>query len=268
MILPGKIKFNEPSSLNFVTYGFEGFRGNKTNILNVFIEKYTQIHLSFEKKKLLYDSIKQKLQNEKEDLLKILFSTQFLIYHLSKETRKENEEIKLIIEELPDNIKISEECVDFFNEQKLKIEELLDVFSIIELLCIDPIINNLRKYYKLKIDVNSGERILKLFDEKKFKIITKQSLSSACRKLISRYLAGERDDTDYYYENNKLVLYLSKEDIWPIEIWKNEDDLNPDFEILGNERLILGQSYELYNLLGDEEKNILEGNIMKNKVEK
>ena len=50
-------------------------------------------------------------------------------------------------------------------------------------------------------------------EEKKFKLITKIDLASACRKLISRYLVGVRNDTDIN-KNNLLVLLSEKEDLW------------------------------------------------------
>ena len=216
---------------------------------------------------LIYDSIKDKLQNENEELSKILFSIQLLIYFLTQERKKESDEIKLIIEELPEYVNLSKECIEFFQKQQLKIEELYDVYSYIELLCFKPIVNNLRDHYKKKIDVNQKEKILKLFDGKKLKIITKMNLASACRKLISRYLVSTRDDTDYS-ENNKLNLYLDREEMWSAELWKNEEIIKQDLEVLSKEELILGQSYELYNILGGDENKALEGIKMKDEKEK
>jgi len=267
ILLPGKVKFNGHENLKFVTFCFEGFRGNKSSILSDFAQKYKQKALSIENKQLIYDSIKDKLQNENEDLPKILFSIQLLIYFLTQERKKESDEIKLIIEELPEYVTLSKECIEFFQKQQLKIEELYDVYSYIELLCFKPIVNNLRDYYKKKIDANQKEKILKLFDGKQLKIITKKNLSSACRKLISRYLVSTRDDTDYS-ENNKLTLYLDREEMWSAELWKNEEIIKQDLEVLSKEELILGQSYELYNILGGDENKALEGIKMKNEKEK
>ena len=158
---------------------------------------------------------------------------------------------------------LSPECIDFFKNQKLKVEEIIDIYSYIELLWFKPIIENLKDYYKKKIEDKKAENILKLFEEKKFKVITKIHLASECRKLISRNLVSQRDDTDYN-ENNKLVLYLDRDEKWTElwrekDKWKEEQKLNEDLEILRKEDLILGQSFELYNLLGGEESYILEG---------
>jgi hypothetical protein len=267
-LLPGKVKFNDHEHLKFVTFCFEGFRGNKTSVLSVFALKYKQIVLSLEKKQIIYDSIKDKIQVENEDLSKILFSIQLLIYYLTQELKKDSDDIKDIIEELPDYVTISKECVDFFQKQKITVAELIELYSYIELLCFKPIIKNLRKHYKQKIDVDKAEKINKLFDERKIKIITKTSLATACRKLISRYLVSTRDDTDFS-ENNKLDLYLKREELWNLETWKNlEDKITQELDILGKEELTLGQSYELYNLLGGDEKIALEGIQLKNEEDK
>ena len=266
IFLPGKIKFNGHENLKFVTYCFEGFRGNKSSVLSEFSQKYKLKNLSIENKQLIYDSIKDKLQKENQDLPKILFSIQLLIYFLTKERKKESDEINLLIEELPEYVTLSKECIKFFEKQKLKIEELYDVYSYIELLCFKPIVNNLKDYYKKKIDVKKKEKILKLFDRKKLKIITKMNLASACRKLISRYLVSTREDIDYN-EKNKLILYLDREEMWTGELWKNEEIIKKDLEILSKEEIILGESYELYNILGGDENKSLEGIKLENEKE-
>ena len=80
ILLPEKVKFNDYEKLKFVTYCFEGLRGNNSSILSVFLEKYNKIQLSLDNKQKIYDSIKDKIKNENEDYLsKILSSIQLLI---------------------------------------------------------------------------------------------------------------------------------------------------------------------------------------------
>ena len=266
MLLPGKVKFNGHENLKFVTYSFEGFRGSKSSVLSDFSEKYNQKPLSIENKQSIYDSIKDQLKEENEELSKILFSIQLLIYYLTQERCKETDYIKTIIGDLPDYVILTKECKEFFEKQNLKVEELTAVYSYFELLCFKPIIDNLRDHYKKKIDEKKAENILKLFKENRFKVIKKISLASACRKLISRYLVSTRDDTDYS-ENNKLDLYLDREEMWS-EIWKDkEEEIKEDLEILRKEELTLGQSLELYNLLGGDQRKALEGIKLKNNEE-
>ena len=276
LILSGKMKFNGHENLKFVTYSFEGFRGSKSSVLTDFSAKYMQKALSKENKQMIYDSIKDKLKDGNEELSKILFSIQLLIYYLTQVRYKEPDEINTIIEDLPEYVTLSPECIDFFKNQKLKVEDITEVYSYIELLCFQPIIANLRDYYKKPIEKEKADDILKLFEDKKFKVITKVHLASACRKLISRYLVSTRDDTDYS-ENNKLVLYLDRDEMWT-ELWKEKENLSEeeknqeeekfkeDLEILRKQELILGQSYELYNLLGGDKSKALEG--IKTEIEK
>ena len=270
LILPGKVGFNSHEKLIFVTYCFEGFRGTKTSVFSDFSDKNEQINLSIEKKQMIYDAIKDKLKNQEQDLSKILFSIQLLIYYLTQERRNPKDEIKTVIGELPDYINLSKECIEFLETVNLRIEEITGLYSYFELLCFKPIVDNLRAHYKKKLDNKKAENILKLFEEKKINAFTKQDLATACRKMISRYLVSTRDDTDYN-ENNQLNLHLEREELWT-GIWKNnEENIKRDLELLNKEynkdntdnkdkkeELTLAHCYELYNLLGGDEQKILE----------
>ena len=132
IILPGKTRFNGHENLKFVTYSFEGFRGNKTSVLSDFSGKYKQLPLSIESKQLIYNSLKDKLENQKEDLPKILFSIQLLIYYLTQERKDENDEIIKIVQELPDYVSLSKESIEFLNKINLKIKEIEGLYSYIE----------------------------------------------------------------------------------------------------------------------------------------
>ena len=268
ILLPGKVKFNE--NLKFVTYCFEGFRGNKSSLMTNFEEKYNKSKpLSNEKKTIIYNTIKDNLENKNNELTKILFSIQLLIYYLTQEKKSEDDEIKVLIANLPEYVILSKECKEFFEKQELKVEELSNVYSYIELLCFKPIINNLKKNYKKEIDIQKSDSIKNLFEENKLKHITKIDLASACRKLISRYLVGVRDDTDIN-ENNLLVLHLDREELWSKETWKKKDLLEKDLDSLSKYELTIDQCYELYELLGGDESKALEGiniNIEKEKDE-
>jgi hypothetical protein len=144
MILPGKVKFNGIESLRFVTYTFEGFRGSKTSVLSDFLKKYKSKNLTPEKKQKIYEGLKDKLENINDELSKILFSIQLLIYYLTQDEKDPNTEIKEVIKELPYYVNISKECIDFFENQNLEVNEIFGVYSYFELLCFKPIVNNLR----------------------------------------------------------------------------------------------------------------------------
>ncbi len=108
MILPGKVKFNNYEKLKFVTYNFEGFRGNKSNVLIDFSEKYKQEPLSLENKQTIYDIIIENYNDaNKEGVSKILFSLQLLIYYLTIERQNENDKLSDIVGKLPDYVILS-----------------------------------------------------------------------------------------------------------------------------------------------------------------
>ena len=269
MILPGKVKFNGNESLRFVTYSFEGFRGSKTSVLSDFFKKYNKSkNLVPEKKQMIYEALKDKFKNQNDELSKILFSIQLLIYYLTQDEKDLETKIKEVIKDLPDYVNLSKECKEFFQNQNLEVSEIIEVYSYIELLCFKPIVNNLRGHYKKEIDRKVKENIKKSFEDKKFKTITKVSLASACRKLISRYLVSIRDDTDYN-ENNKLDLYLNREEMWDKVTWeKCNKEIESELQILSKNDLTLGQCFDLYNLLGGDENEAYKDIIVKNEDDK
>ena len=260
LLLPGKVKFQNIPKLRYVTFCFEGFRGNNSSVIIDCIDKYKQVPLSLEKKQIIYNYIQEKFSEEIEEITKILFSIQLLIYYLTQITENNNKDVKFIIDKLPKNVKLSNECNEFLYNEKLsiKIEEIIGVYSFIELLCYRPIINNLKEHYKIKIDEDTGKRILKLFDDKKFKIITKHNLSTACRMFMSRYLTGSRNDDDFN-ENMDLSPQLERYELWSTEILDNKDVLNQELNYLREQNLNIGQCFELYKLIGGDEEQELKG---------
>ena len=256
LLLPGKVKFEDVKQLKYTTFCFEGFRGNKSSIMVVFIVKYKQIPLSFEKKQIIYDFIQDIYNGQTEELTKIFFSIQLLMNYLTQVIEDEKKGIKDIIDELPENIILSNECKHFFQNEKfeIKIEELVDVYSLFELLCFKPIIKNLNDFYKKAINEEVEQKILKLFDDKIFKIMTKHNLATACRIFISRYLTGSRNDNDFD-EFKDLSEQLTRYELWPKEVLDNEEELNNDLYYLKELKIIIGQCFELYNLIeGNQEK--------------
>ena len=63
---------------------------------------------------------------------------------------------------------------------------------------------------------------------------------------------------------NQIYIQIEKRG----EIWKDkEEEIKEDLEILRKEELTLGQSLELYNLLGGDQSKALEGIKLKNNEE-
>lgn len=263
IILTGKVKFKSDKDFRFVTYNLEGFRGNKSSVFTDFIEQYQPIELTDQIKQKIYNCLKKKIKNKSKDLQRILFSIQLLIYYLTQEYRESHEEINIIIKQLPEYVKLTDECIHFFEEQKnIKVCELSAVYSFFEVLCFSTIESNLNDYYKQTINDDIKEKILKSFEQVgkiNILLLKKTSLATACRRLISRYLVSTREDTDIN-EKNKLYDYIMlKEEFWSKEDWKNRELIQNDIEILRESDITLGQCYELYKLLGGDENEALKG---------
>ena len=256
IVLTGKVKFNGENNLKFVTYCFEGFRGNKSSVFIDFINQYKTIDLSPEAKQKIYNKKKDLIKTKSIDLQKILFSIQLLIYYLTQDTKNNNDEINYVISKLPNYVHLTDECIKFFEEQNFKVCELAGIYSFFELLCFKTIEINLNQDYKKPIEEKIQSNILKSFEDGSIKNINKVSLSAACRKLISRYLVSSRNDTDLN-ENNILNDYLEREELWSKEDWKKYALIETDLNILKINKILVGQCYELYKLLGGDENEAL-----------
>ena len=273
MILPGKVKFNNYEKLKFVTYNFEGFRGNKSNVLIDFSEKYKQEPLSLENKQTIYDIIIENYNDaNKEGVSKILFSLQLLIYYLTIERQNENDKLSDIVGKLPDYVILSKECIEFIEKFEkvnvnIKFEHLIEIYSFFEFLCFDLIVKNLQDHYKQPISEDIQKKIIGLFDEKKFVLITKNNLASACRKFISRYLVSTRMDTDYD-EKRDLYADLKRYEFWGKDIIDNFELLEKELDNFKDLQLKVGQCYKLYELLEGEENDELKGLKLKEKEDK
>ena len=143
------------------------------------------------------------------------------------------------------------------NKNLFKVNSLMNIFNIFELLCWDKIKENLENEYKTKLN----ETIIKKFDsfyanKENERYITKIKLATALRRFISRYLTGKRNEKESKEKKN-LMLYLRKEELWDeIDFTKNEEfnkELNELFSDNDNDCLIMvGHSLELYEYLGGD----------------
>ena len=255
IFLKGKKKFT--NKYKTVTYGYEGFLGNKSGTFADFIYKYKQIELN--------QNILNKININHDDIEKIYISLQLIIYYLTQNIKSSQDEINQIIREISKKFYVNKECVEFFIAHNFKICELSGIYSFFELLNFDNIIKygyyneNFREY---NIPEKNKENIIKIVNEnnKSFKIINKSSLSTACRKLLSRYLI--RDDE--INNENSLKLYLLREELWSEDIWKNEDLIEKDLQFLEENKIKVKQCYSLFKLLGEDlyikEHNLKESN--------
>ena len=122
--------------------------------------------------------------------------------------------------------------------------------------------------YKLEVSNETKKYITEYFkniknDEKK--LIKVNNFTAALRKLISRSLAGSRQDIDIKFDA-KLILYINRGDLWPQEFLneENNDEFVNELYMICKDDLIIGNCLDLYNCLDGD--NILNEEIAKNKA--
>ena len=272
IILPGIKKFKK-DKIKFITYLFEGFRGENSSILMDYNAKYPKKNLTEEEEK----KIKQLSQLNRNDKFKneIFSSLQILMNEIVKENYEPNYFIYKIIEGLPEYIILKPELKNMFKEsyeysqiEKIfSINSLVSIFEFFEALCWKEIKErNILEDYKLKVSDEAKKNIAQYFEINKDeqKLINQKNFTNALRKLISRSLAGSRQDIDIIPEAN-LLQYIKREDLWPSEFINDENSDNFTNEILMicKDNLIIGNCLDLYDYL--EGDNFLDEEINKNK---
>lgn len=159
-----RVKFND--KLYFVTYYLETFRGDNSNSLSDFIEKYPPKKIS--KKDEILEFIENDADNQFKIVIKLLSLFQYLFYYFTTKT-KINRKISIneIIKRIP-YFKESMLCQSFFKKITLNINELFEAYSYIEKLCFNYICKflNIGIYYDC-IDEKKIQNIKNLFREKK-----------------------------------------------------------------------------------------------------
>ena len=271
IILTGKRLFNT-DSLKFITYCYEGFRGEKSSTLIDFIELYPPKELEEQEKQSLLEFIIEKNSYNEYDFTQLMFSIQLIIYYLTQEKKPIDSTVDCIIKSLPEYLNISDDCKDFFKKfYKFKIEKLFEIFSFVELFSFDIISKHLKDDYKIKLENEKIKKIKEYFKNGVEKIIDDFNLASACRKLISRYLISKRNDNDINPEN-LLFLYLAKIDLWNLNIIKNNKEIfEMELNIIKDFKIKVNQVYELClmldpdNILLNEIKLKIEENNKKTK---
>ena len=262
-ILPSIKKFvsDNDTCLRYIIYQFEGFRGNKSNIMTIFIEKYRARELTDKELEIIMNYKKPFEKRESKKMTDFLFSLQILIDIILEKNYVKTELISKIIEQ--NNINESLNLLmDLFNDpldnELFTVDSLINVYNIFELICWEKIKDNLEDYYLMELNNNIKQKIDNFFSKNENNhIITKQKLSTAIRRLISRYLAGKRGQKEID-EKNQLFYYLSKQELWDeYGFVDNEEfgiELNAIFESNENNlNVIIGQATKLYEYLGGDQ---------------
>ena len=258
IILPGVCLFDDETKLNFMTFYREEFLGKNSGILTEFYEKYNQKDLDNKEKQIIYDYISSKKNIDFKDFYTSLL---FLIFNLTeKYVVNEEEKMSDIIENINKNLTLSNECINFFNNEgkNFTVIKLKNIFFLFEHLNFNDLIMTLNNDYKKSIPEDIKSKIIHKLISKKdvLNIITIKNLGSATRRLITRYLAGI---TGIFYtnEHRNLVYELSRGELWEEKIRKLDNLEELLDEILSEFNLTVGQAYEFYKIIGDEDKKDL-----------
>ena len=268
IILPGLKRF-KMGVIKFVTYLYEGFRGDEnSSILTNYNAKYKQKPLSEEEKQILDELLKI---NNVKIYDEIFSSLQILMNEIIKENYDQDILIYDIIEKLPNYIILNKELLDllkrtkeqYMDEKIFTINNLVCIFEYFEALCWPQIKKNILEDFSLVLSEESKKHVLDYFKkiENEKKIINIQEFTFALRRLISRYLAGSRQETTMK-NDLKLNLYITQNELWSKEI---ADIDEKDYEIYAicPKDITLGTAMDLYNVLDGD--TILSKFINKNK---
>ena len=134
----------------------------------------------------------------------------------------------------------------------------MNLFFFFEHLCFKDLSNTLQPDYKATIPEEIKNKIIeKLLKEKNSSdIINSKNLASATRRFISRYLVGGSMTIDIKKDRD-LAFELSRMELWEEKIGKMDNLLELIREKIKEFRLTVGQVFEFYNIIGEEDRNSL-----------
>ena len=263
-ILPSIKKFfndNDNNYLRYVVYQYEGFRGNKSNIITDFIEKYEVKELNNDELKIILNYKKNYEKKEDKKLINILFCLQILIDIILEKNYDKNYLLCNIIDNSNNDgsLDILKSLFDI-NRELFKVDSLISIFNIFEIICWEKIKNNLNNDYLMEINDNIKKKFDEIYQKEKIEIFTKKNLSIAIRRYVSRYLSGKREQNEINEKNN-LKYYLTKQELWDtigiIYNQKFDMELNMLFSENGaNDMVYVGQAVNLYEDLGGDKSLI------------
>ena len=252
LILPEKCLFEDSDKLNFVIFLEEGFRGGRSEIFNKFYKKYSQVDLKDEEKKKISSDIQKIYDEDNNNLIKFFGSMQLLMFYLSNNIFSQDKDLQTIIKDKPEYLRLNEKCEKFFLDNNFKINQFINLFFYIEHLLFEELCLTLQEKYKVEIDEKIISDIInKLKKEKGDNMIFWKELAAAVRRFISRYLLGEKQNTDMK-EDNSLENNLSRKDLWREKFENLETLIN---EKIGKFKIKVGQAFHFYKIIGEEDQN-------------
>ena len=273
IILPGVCLFEGEDNLNFVTYWGEGFRGGNSEMISKFYGKYKQKDLNNDEKQIVFEYISNMNKNKsakanqkrKYDFKEFFGSLQILLFYLTeKGVVNEDEKIVNVIKNAPGYLKLSNDCKSFFynDGKQFSLNQLMNLFFFFEHLCFEDLAETLQPEYRAVIPDDIKNKIIEKLVKKKDLVISVKDLGAATRRFISRYLAGKLQVTDIT-EDRDLSFELSREELWEEKIGQLEDLMDIITNMTFEFKLKVGQAYDFYNIIGDEDRNSLNFNNTK-----
>ena len=257
LILLGIKKFRK-NKIKFITYLFEGFRGENSSVLVDYNTKYEQRELNDDEKYILNKFAKEHDSNKFNN--DVFSSLQILMNEILKENYEKNYTINKVIESLPEYIILNQELKKMFenssqfgNQQIFSIDTLVPIFEYFEALCWKSIKNNILPDYQLKLPEETKNYVKEYFKNNKDNLININNFTNALRKLISRALTGSREDIEID-PKIKLKLHIGKEEFWPKNMTEKDEFIKQIYDICKDD-LIIGNCLELFNSLSGD--NIL-----------
>ena len=160
LILPEKCLFENEDKLNFVIFWGEGFRGEQSDTIVKFYDKYPQVDLNKEERKYIYSSILKLFKDNNNDFKSFFGSIQLLMFYLS-DNLVPYKKINLIIKNKPNNLTLDSSCINFFSNNNFTINQFMNIFFYTEHLSFNELSKTLQEEYKKKIEDSIVEDIKK-----------------------------------------------------------------------------------------------------------
>ena len=257
LILPEKCLFENEDNLNFVIFWGEGFRGGQSDTILKFYEKYPQVDLKEDEREKIYSDFRKFYQNKNYDFKNFFGSMQLLMFFLVNNTFSPDTDLNHILKNKPEYLNLDDKFVKFFDDYDFKIKQFMDIFFYAEHLSFQELIKTLQPEYKKEIDKKVIEDIKKKFQIKvENDELPWKELAAAIRRFISRYLVGERQTTDID-ESLELALQLTRRDLWGEIFGKLENFESLIYGKINEFKLKVGQAFNLYEIIGEEDKNTI-----------
>jgi hypothetical protein len=237
LILPGKCLFKK-DGLRFISYNFD--INSEITIFNI---NYSQSNLNEKEKNKVYYYFKTNLKEKDINAYKNFFNSfLYLFFYLNRNKNDRNKKIIKILEDLPEDNKISKDFINFINKEgkELEICQLIKVFLILEDLSFDKCINSLDNKYKSNFNKTVIENKNKIFEKK-------ENLIKAIQRYMLRYLI--LNDNTEEIDKRSLISELFKSNLWNINENEIKDIEQIIIEEFGNLNLKISNVFYFYQLI-------------------